>query len=113
MLRPRSSLPRDEAEEILLLALLAASCPLAQVDFDPETLGPEIGWEPEQATQIFRKLQHAGYVWPLENMPPRSQIDVGVLVWVWAQAAREMQGIAYPGMHQEAAQFLLLLRLHS
>jgi hypothetical protein len=113
MLDRGTAFPLDVAEEVLLLALVACSCPLAQVDFDPDNVGAVLGWEPERASRTFGELKQRGYLRPLREMPTRSQIDLQVVEWVWRNATREIHGTVFPNAHQEAAQFLLLLRLHS
>ena len=112
MLRRKRDLPLTPESEMLLLALVAVSCPLAQVDFRAEALAPTLGWEPAWAHRVFDRLTDAGYLTPLEETPSRMQIDARVMDWLWTRATEEIRGSEFPSAHQAAAEHLLLIRLH-
>lgn len=103
--------PRGSSAEALLLALVSSSCPMIRVDFRPEELARLMGWWREAIAHRFQRLQDDGWVTAVAGAPDRYQIHPRALPWVWANAVREIPS-AIPDTVQEAAQSLVILRMH-
>ena len=72
-----------------------------------------MGSEQRKPVTLFHRLQGRRLVSPLDGVPGLYQvhpITVRAILW---RAAYELDGLSLPRTHQDAAQALLILRLHS
>lgn len=104
---PRSG----SSTETLLLALLASASTAVQVKFCSTELAWLLGWWPQATLHRFRRLEEEGWVRALEGDPDQYQMHSRVIPWVWARASFEMPTVV-PSSFQDAAQSLLILRVH-